>query len=263
VRLVFLGTGTSHGVPMIGCSCATCRSEDPRDRRTNASLLIETAGRCILIDCGRDFRQQALRENLRRVDGLFLTHTHFDHIAGIDDLRVFTHSRQAPIPVYGMEAHLSYLKNTIYHYMFDGALQKGGGVTRLELIPVQEDIEVEDLLFEPLVIHHGNMPIYGYRFGRCAYLSDVSAIPEGTMARLTDLDVLIVDALRFRPSPTHFTIREALEVVERARPKRTLFTHMCHDVLHAEVQRGLASPDSGYFSPHHVELAWDGMRIDC
>jgi phosphoribosyl 1,2-cyclic phosphate phosphodiesterase len=247
---------------MIGCSCSTCRSEDPRDRRTNASILIETDDTCILVDCGRDFRQQALRENLHRVDHLFLTHTHFDHIAGIDDLRVFSQRRGAPIPVYGMETHLSYLKRYIYHYMFDGRAVKGGAITRIELVPLRQAVEVEGLLIEPLLIYHGCMPIYGYRFGRCAYLSDVSSIPDETLARIEDLDVLIIDALRFRPSPTHFNIQEALGIVARTRPKRTLFTHMCHDVLHAEVDRGLKTPASGYFSTYKVDLAWDGLRLD-
>ena len=264
MRLVFLGSGTSHGVPMIGCSCTTCRSRDPRDNRTNASLLIETGKKNILIDCGRDFRHQALREGLTRVDHVLLTHTHFDHIAGIDDLRVF-HRRSGHgsegIPIYGKADHLEYIKKHIYHYLFDIPAQMGGGITQVEPVPVEEPFRAEDILFEPLPVLHGRLKIYGYRFSDIAYLSDVSHIPEKTMTRLQGLSVLIVDALRFRAHSTHFNVRQALEVVERCRPKRTYFTHICHDVLHEPVVRGFANPSSGYFTPHPVSLAYDGLSF--
>jgi phosphoribosyl 1,2-cyclic phosphate phosphodiesterase len=248
-------------VPMIGCHCPTCSSRNPKDKRTNASLLIERQGANILIDCGRDFRIQALREDIQRVDHLFLTHTHFDHIAGIDDLRVFNHSQSAPIPVYGKEEHLSYLKEHIYHYLFDKGQQRGGGVARLELLALGGPIKVQGLLFEPLPVFHGQQQIYGYRFGGCAYISDVSSIPDETLERLKDLEILIVDALRFRSHPTHFNLEQALEVVNRLKPSRTYLTHMCHDILHDEVERGLQDPSSGYYNAHSVHLAYDGLSL--
>jgi phosphoribosyl 1,2-cyclic phosphate phosphodiesterase len=262
MRIVFLGSGTSHGVPVIACHCRTCTSTDPRDKRTNASLLIEKGDKRILIDCGRDFHWQALRHDLDRVDHLFLTHTHFDHIAGIDDLRVFNHKRQAPIPVYGKEEHLSYIRRYIYHYLFDDSAQKGGGIAQLEMIPIAAPIEVEGLVFEPLTVLHGALEIYGYRFGRCAYISDVSAIPGQTVERLKDLDVLIIDALRFRPSRTHFTVEQALGVAESVRPAQTYFTHICHDLLHEEVEAGLRDSSSGYSSRLGVSFAYDGLTFE-
>ena len=264
MRLVFLGTGTSHGVPMIGCSCSTCQSQDPRDQRTNASLLIDTGSRNILIDCGRDFRLQALRERLNRIDHLLLTHPHFDHIAGIDDLRVF-HRRSVRggrgIPIYGLAEHLDYIKRHIYHYLFDSRAQLGGGITQVEPVPVDGPFEVEGILFEPLPVLHGKMQIFGYRFSDIAYISDVSHIPEQTLSRLEGLRALVVDALRFRTHSTHFNIRQALEIVAKCRPEQTYFTHICHDLSHEVVDGGFSRPTSGYYTPDRVNLAYDGLSI--
>jgi phosphoribosyl 1,2-cyclic phosphate phosphodiesterase len=246
---------------MIGCHCATCSSPNPKDNRTNASLLIERKGKNILIDCGRDFRAQAIREDIRRVDHLFLTHTHFDHVAGIDDLRVYNHRQSGPIPIYGRDEHLRYLKRYIYHYLFDDGIQKGGGVSRLEPIPLDGSIEIDGLVFEPIKVYHGRLEINGYRFGRCAYISDVSFIPEETMERLKDLEILIVDALRFRSHPTHFNFEQALRIVARLEPAQTYLTHMCHDILHDEVEQGLRNPASGYASQWAVNLAYDGLSL--
>ncbi len=261
MKLTFLGSGTSHGVPMIGCHCATCSSSNPKDNRTNASLLIERKGKNILIDCGRDFRIQAIREDIRRVDHLFLTHTHFDHIAGIDDLRVYNYRQAGPIPIYGRDEHLRYLRKYIYHYLFDDGIQKGGGVSRLESIPLDGTLEIDGLLIEPIKVYHGRLEINGYRFGRCAYISDVSFIPEETMEKLKDLEILIVDALRFRAHPTHFNFEQALQIVARLKPAQTYLTHMCHDILHDEVEEGLRNPGSGYASAFSVNLAYDGLSL--
>lgn len=261
MKLTVLGSGTSHGVPMIGCSCRTCRSEDPRDNRTNASLLIEARGRSILIDCGRDFRQQALRRKLGRVDYLLLTHTHFDHIAGIDDLRVFNR-RGAPLPVFGRQEHLNYLKTYIYHYLFDPDIQRGGGVVALDLVAVTDRFLIEGLLFETLTAFHGQGEVCGYRFGDCAYLSDTSFVPRPTLQKLYDLDVLVLGALRHAPHPTHFTLSQALELIREVRPRQAYLTHLCHDVLHAEVEASLSDPGSPYYCPGEVHLAYDGLCLD-
>ncbi len=261
VRLTFLGSGTSHGVPVIGCHCVTCSSPNPKDNRTNASLLIERRGKNILIDCGRDFRVQAIREDIRRLDHLFLTHTHFDHVAGIDDLRVYNYRQSEPIPIYGKEGHLRYLEKYIFHYLFDDGIQKGGGVSHLEPIPLNGPLKIDGLLFEPITVFHGRLKIYGYRFGACAYISDVSFIPDETLEKLEDLEILIIDALRFRSHPTHFNFEQALEIAIRLKPSRTYLTHMCHDILHDEVEQGLQNPSSGYSSTLPVYLAYDGLSL--
>ena len=263
MKLTFLGSGTSHGVPMVGCSCRTCQSTDPRDNRTNASLLIEARGRNVLIDCGRDFRQQALRHRLERVDYLLLTHTHFDHIAGIDDLRVFNRHGE-PIPVFGNQAHLNYLKTYIYHYLFDPAIQRGGGITELDLVAVNERFLLEGLLFETLPAFHGAIEVFGYKFGGSAYLCDVSFVPKPTLQKLYNLDLLVLGALRHTPHPTHFNLVQALELVAEVKPRRVFLTHLCHDVLHSEVEASFREPDSPYFAPGagEVHLAYDGLTLE-
>ncbi len=260
MKLTILGSGTSHGVPMIGCSCPTCLSEDPRDKRTNASLLIESRGRNILIDCGRDFRQQALRHRLEGVDYILLTHTHFDHVAGIDDLRVFSR-RGRPIPLFGNPAHLSYLKTYIYHYLFDPGIQRGGGVAELDLVAVGERFLLDGFLFETLPAWHGELEVYGYKFGGCAYLSDVSRLPKATMQKLYNLEVLVLGALRHTPHPTHFTLSQALELAAEVRPRRLFFTHLCHDILHEEVESAFSQKGSPYYTTLDAHLAYDGLEL--
>jgi phosphoribosyl 1,2-cyclic phosphate phosphodiesterase len=260
MKLTILGSGTSHGVPVIGCSCRTCLSEDPRDNRTNASLLIESNGRNLLIDCGRDFRQQALRHQLERVDCILLTHTHFDHVAGIDDLRVFSR-RGRPIPLFGSPAHLNYLKTYIYHYLFDPNIQRGGGVTELELVAVDESFLLAGLLFETLPAWHGELEVFGYKFGGCAYLSDVSRVPQATLQKLYNLEVLVLGALRHAPHPTHFTISQALELAAEVKPRRLFLTHLCHEVLHEPVEESLSKKGGPYHTGLEVHLAYDGLQI--
>lgn len=262
MTVTFLGTGTSHGVPMIGCSCATCTSTDPRDNRTNSSVMIAVRGRNILVDCGKDFRQQALRERLTRVDYVLLTHTHFDHVAGIDDLRVFNKPRGEGIPLFGRKEHLDYLKTYIYHYLFDPNVQRGGGVTELELVAVDGRFLLEGQVVEALPVFHGSLPILGYKLGGLAYLSDVSAIPNATLQRLYGLDVLVLGALRYTPHPTHFNLEQALEIVREVRPRRAYFTHMAHDLLHAEAEEQLRDAGSASAGGAEVHLAYDGLAVE-
>jgi len=262
MTLTFLGTGTSHGVPMIACSCPTCTSPDPRDVRTNASVLISVGEKNILIDCGRDFHQQAVKQRLDRVDHVLLTHTHFDHIAGIDDLRVFTARGGESIPIYGRPDHLAYLRTYIYHYLFDPNVQKGGGIADIDLVALNGRFLLEGMLIEPLPVYHGAMEILGYKFGNCAYLSDVSGIPNATLQKLYGLDVLILGALRHTEHPTHFNISQALAVASEVEPKRSYFTHICHDVLHEQVEKEFTNPDSPYWSSLEVHLAYDGLSLE-
>jgi phosphoribosyl 1,2-cyclic phosphate phosphodiesterase len=262
MTLTFLGTGTSHGVPMIACTCPTCSSTDPRDKRTNASILLTIQGKKILVDCGRDFHQQALRQRIDSIDYLLLTHTHFDHVAGIDELRVFTARRRASIPVFGRQEHLTYLKTYIYHYLFESAVQLGGGIDNIELVALNGSFSLEGIGIEPLTVYHGSMEILGYRFGDVAYLSDVSAIPDESLRKLRGLDVLILGALRHTEHPTHFSINQALGVVSELQPKRAFFTHVCHDVLHEAVDRQFADAGSPYYSPVEVHLAYDGLTLE-
>ena len=262
MTLKFMGTGTSHGVPMIACTCPTCRSTDPRDTRTNASVLLTVGEKRILVDCGRDFHVQALREGVESIDYLLLTHTHFDHVAGIDELRVFTARRRESIPVFGRQEHLDYLKTYIYHYLFDPAVQKGGGIANIELVALNGRFELEGIDIEPLSVYHGSMEILGYRFGDIAYLSDVSAIPEQSLRKLHGLEILILGALRHTEHPTHFNITKALGVVSNLQPKRAFFTHICHDVLHEVVDRQFSDPGSPYYSPIEVHLAYDGLTLE-
>ena len=216
----------------------------------------------MLIDCGRDFRQQALRHDLREVDYVLLTHTHFDHVAGIDDLRVYTYSRDEPIPVLGLAEHLEYLRRYIYHYLFDEGIQRGGGVASLTLVAVRERFSLEGVVFEPLQAVHGSLPVTGYKFGGCAYLSDVSRIPQSTLQKLYGLDLLVLNALRHQPHPTHLSLGEAVELIRELRPRRTFLTHMSHDVLHAEVEEALCSAGGRYHTPHEVHLAYDGLSLE-
>jgi phosphoribosyl 1,2-cyclic phosphate phosphodiesterase len=261
--VTFLGTGTSHGVPMIGCSCPTCLSADPHDKRTNASLLITCRGRNILLDCGRDFRQQALRERLTRVDYVLLTHTHFDHVAGIDDLRVFNRTRGEAIPLFGRKEHLDYLRTYIYHYLFDDNVQKGGGVTELDLVALDGRFLLEGMVVEPLPVFHGSLPILGFRIGALAYLTDVSAIPQSTLQRLYGLDLLVLGALRQTTHPTHFCVEQALEVARQVRPRRTLLTHIAHDLKHADWEARLGEPGGpGGAGTPETHLAYDGLTLE-
>jgi phosphoribosyl 1,2-cyclic phosphate phosphodiesterase len=250
--LTVLGSGTSMGVPTIGCGCAVCRSTDPRDRRTRPSVLIEYEGRAILIDTTPDFRQQAIREDIRRLDAVLYTHTHADHLLGIDDLRPisFLH-KPGKLPLYAHPTAAEFIRN-MFRYIFD-ANYKFGGLPQVELKPLNGKLELFGATFEPITLIHGDAQIYGFRFGSAAYLTDHSEIPEDSMSRLLNLDVLFLDALRYKPHPTHSTVEHSLRTVERLKPKRAFFTHICHDLPHEKTNAGL---------PDNVKLSYDGMKLD-
>lgn len=251
-RVTVLGSGTSHGVPIIGCACDTCRSTDPRDRRLRPSIYLATAdGMSILVDTSTDLRQQALAHGLTRVDAVLFTHSHADHVMGLDDMRRFNALQGGSIPAYAAEETADDLRRT-FQYVFDPPRDHPGYIPQIELRRIDGPFNVGSVHVVPIPILHGRRPILGFRFGSFAYLTDCSAIPEPSFPLLEGLDVLILDALRRRPHPTHFTVEQALAVVERLRPTRTYLTHVAHDLPHEATNRSL---------PPGVELAYDGLTF--
>src|SRR5690242_4904937 len=249
--LTVLGSGTSMGVPTIGCDCAVCHSADPHDKRTRPSIMLEYGGHLVLIDTTPDFREQAIRENITSVDAVVYTHTHADHILGIDDLRPLSFHRSSKIPLYARPEAAEFLRN-MFRYIFE-ADYKFGGIAQLELINVDGPFELFGATFRPIPVIHGETEINGYRVGSAAYLTDFSDIPEKSLEQLQGLDIQFLDALRHKPHPTHSTVENSLRIVERLKPKRAFFTHICHDLPHEATNATL---------PSHVRLSYDGMKLE-
>jgi len=250
-RLTVLGSGTSMGVPTIGCPCAVCHSSDPHDRRTRPSVLLEYAGKVVLIDTTPDFREQAIREQINRIDAVLYTNSHADHILGIDDLRPLSYHRDGKIPLYARAEAVAYIGN-MFRYIFD-ADYKFGGLARLELKSVDGPFHLFGAGFEPIPIIHGDTEIYGFRFGQAAYLTDFSEIPKSSLPRLEGLDVLFLDGLRHKPHPTHSTVENSMRIADQVGAKRVFFTHICHDLPHEATNATL---------PPHVRLSYDGMKLE-
>lgn len=252
--ILFLGTGTSHGVPMIGCECAVCQSEDPRDNRLRPSIYITgDAGTGILIDTTPDLRQQCLRARIGRVDAVVYTHAHADHVLGFDELRRFNHLTRQAVPVYGEAPTLDAVRRT-FSYAFEAGAAAGGGVPNVTLTAIDGPFAIGEVRLQPLRVYHGGNPVLGLRMGGFAYLTDCNAVPDETLPLLRDLDVLVLDALRHRTHPTHYSLREASDMARRIGARTTLFTHMCHDLGHAATCALL---------PEGQSLAYDGLRISC
>ena len=252
MRITFLGTGTSHGVPMIGCDCDTCRSTDPHDTRLRPSIYVQADSASILVDAGPDLRIQALRHDIRRVDAILFTHGHADHILGLDDVRRFNAIMQRPMPCYGDAQTLDDIRRT-FHYVFDPATPKGGGLPALELMPIDGPFRVGAMEAVPIPLWHGQRPILGFRLGTFAYLTDCNRLADEAWGRLEGLDIVVLDALRLRRHPTHFSLDEAIEAAGKIGARRTFFTHMCHDLLHEATNARL---------PPGMALAHDGLVLD-
>ena len=251
MRVTFLGTGTSTGVPVPTCPCAVCASSDPKDKRLRPSILLEWDRAAVLVDTATDLRQQALNHGLMHLDAVLYTHAHADHVFGLDELRMYNWRRGGPIPVYGSAATLAAIRRTFW-YVFED-VEAGGGKPALDMHAVDAPFPLLGRTVVPVPLHHGQLPILGYRTGRFAYLTDVSAIPETSYPLLRDLDLLVLSALRLRPHPTHLHLERALEEAARIGARRTLFTHIAHEISHAAVSLSL---------PDGVALAHDGLSVE-
>jgi phosphoribosyl 1,2-cyclic phosphate phosphodiesterase len=249
MRITFLGTGTSVGVPAVGCDCETCLSTDERDKRLRTSVLIEHAGQNIIIDASTDFRQQALRAGLKHLAAILFTHSHADHCFGLDDTRPIMF-RDGPLACFATGITWQGLRR-IYAYAFEPSPYPG--VPRIIAHRIEGEFNLLGLPVEPLTVIHGRLPVTAYRIGGFAYVTDCNLIPDETCARLLGLDLLVIDALRFKSHPTHMTLDDALGYIQRLKPRRALLTHISHDIKHEET--------SGHL-PESVEIAYDGLTVD-
>jgi phosphoribosyl 1,2-cyclic phosphate phosphodiesterase len=254
LKVTVLGSGTSLGVPAIGCDCAVCHSSDPRDRRTRPSIRIEVNGTSILVDTSTDLRVQALANDMRRVDAILFTHNHADHVFGLDDVRRYNQMQKSAISCYADAATVASLRR-MFSYAFDPPKQLGGGLPQLTLFSIAGPFCLGGVEIVPVPLMHGQLPILGFRVGSFAYLTDCNKIPDESWPLLTadgGVGTIIIDALRHRPHSTHFSVSEAVEVVARLGAQRAYLTHICHDLPHAETCAHL---------PPGVELAYDGLVL--
>jgi phosphoribosyl 1,2-cyclic phosphate phosphodiesterase len=254
ITITVLGSGTSMGVPTLGCHCPVCESTDPHDKRLRPSLLLSRNGQNVVIDTTPDFRTQALRVGLDRLDAVLLTHGHADHILGFDDLRPYNIRQRAAMPVYGNEETFRIIRR-VFAYVFDNRPTLST-VPSVNLHEVQGPFELLGIPIIPVSLSHGELDVLGYRFGRAAYLTDFSRLPDSSVPLLEDLDDLIVDALRDIPHPMHQTVEQALALIDKLKPKRAWFTHIAHDLGHEATNERLRK--AGY---PHVQLAYDGLQL--
>lgn len=252
MKLTLLGTGTSQGVPVIGCRCEVCTSTDPRDKRLRSSALLSDQHSNILIDCGPDLRQQMLRNHTEHLEAILLTHEHNDHVIGLDDVRPFNFASGKPLDVYGLPRVLGELKKR-FDYVFGEPIP---GLPRIELRPIQrnESFEIQGVQVQSIGVEHGNLPILGFRFSDIAYLTDVKSLKPDSLERLAGVRHLVINALHHRPHPAHLNLQEALALIEKIAPHHAWLTHLSHHFgLFKDYETRL---------PQNVGLAYDGLQID-
>jgi phosphoribosyl 1,2-cyclic phosphate phosphodiesterase len=253
VKITFLGTGTSQGVPVIACECDTCRSNAQRDKRLRTSLLLEKDDVTLLIDAGPDFRQQMLRENVTRLDSILLTHEHKDHISGLDDVRAFNYKNQDAIDIWSEERVQKALKKE-YSYVFSEYQYPGIPKMRLNLIP-EHNFDIKGIQIIPIRVFHYRLPVYGFRFGSFAYITDANYIPEESKEKLFGIKYLVINALRKEKHMSHFSLREAVNLIREISPKKSFITHISHQMgLHEDISKEL---------PPEIMLAYDGLSVIC
>ena len=253
--MTFLGTGTSMGVPTLGCGCAVCHSADPRDMRTRSSVALRYGGQVVLIDTGPDFRQQAWRDGIDRVDAVLYTHGHADHVLGFDDLRPLTFKTPNPVPLYA-DGETAAVLERIFEYTFR-THDRYPTSARVDLHRLSTEpgtaLDLFGARFERIPVTHGRNTIAGYRFGKAAYLTDMSDIPAASFESLRDLDILVLDALRHEPHPSHSHLDNSVRLAERIGARRTFFTHISHDLCQETTDAEL---------PPHIRLAYDGLTLE-
>lgn len=253
MKITLLGTGTSQGVPVIGCTCEVCCSLDYRDKRLRSSIHIEVDGNSFVIDTGPDFRQQMLREKINHLDAVIFTHAHRDHTAGLDDVRAYNFLQQMDMPVYGTQDVLTQLK-TEYAYIF--AKEAYPGLPRLKVFEINDaPFEINKVKITPLPVRHLRLPVLGFRINNFSYITDANHIPDETIELLAGTEILILNALQKQPHVSHFNLEQAIAEVEKIKPAKTYFTHISHKLgLHADISKEL---------PSHIELAHDGLQLEC
>lgn len=252
LQVTVLGSGTSAGIPTIGCKCAVCASTDPRDNRMRPSISIRYAGRVIVIDTTPDFRAQILRSRTERLDAILFTHAHADHIMGLDDTRPFNFRQGGEIPIYASEETLAVIQRVFAYIFTNEESQSWVPKIKAHTFGPDDTLELFGMAVIPIRVKHGKGTVYGFRLGGFAYLTDHSEIPDESLEKLQGLDTIFLDALRHKPHPTHSTVQRSLQYVEQLRPRRAFFTHISHDLAHGRTEELL---------PPHVRLAYDGMQI--
>tara|TARA_Y100000588_G_C14030328_1_gene828338 strand:- start:48 stop:815 length:768 start_codon:yes stop_codon:yes gene_type:complete len=251
MKVTFLGTGTSVGVPRIGCHCPVCTSAAPQNKRLRCSLWLQHRDHSILIDATPDLRTQALTHHIDRVDAVLFTHGHADHLHGLDDVRAYCFERRAPLPCYGNQPTLERIER-VFDYAFESSAYKSA-LPQLALHLIDGPFDILDLSIQPITVYHGHLPVLAFRFGPFAYATDCNAIPAESMDQLQGLDILVLDALRYKEHPTHFNVAQALEVVKILKPRQTYLTHIAHELDHHATNAEL---------PNGVELAYDNLVLD-